>query len=259
MKRLLSLMAVLLVIPLCGFSLDTVELLTTEYEPFCGVKGNTMWCDLVNASFSREGINVTWQSYPQDREKSLVSDGTSVAFLSSTLVVSQAEKPNFVMNDNPMIYVSIVAFYPKAKYPTGLGLKGAGDLKGNTVGVVRGTGSVAVLQKAGVTIDEAPDKDLLMKKLLADRYPMAVIADLTGLYALQQFSPDKVDDYKYDMVYSSPIDLIFSKSNPRAVELRTKFNSGMAKIKADGTFMKILAKYYPNGQVNKSILPKDLQ
>jgi ABC-type amino acid transport substrate-binding protein len=259
MKRILVLMAVLIFTPLFGFSLDTVELLTTEYEPFCGVKGNTMWCDLVNTAFAREGIDVKWQSYPQDREKSMVSEGTSVAFLSSTLVVAQNEKPNFIMNENPMIYVSIVAFFPKKKFPTGLGLRNASDLKGNTVGVVLGTGSVTVLQKAGVTIDGAPDKDSLMKKLVAGRQTIAVVADLTGLYALQESFPNKVDDYKYEMVYSSPIDLIFSKNNFRSVELRNKFNSGISKIKADGTFMKTLTKYYPKGQINKSILPKDMQ
>ena len=258
MKRILALMAVLALIPLFGFA-ETIELLTTEYEPFTGSKGKTMWGDLVNTAFARSGIDVKWTGYPQDREKALVADGTNIAFLSSTLVIAPGEKASFLMNENPMIYVSIVAFYPKDKYPTGLGLKTPADLKGNTVGVVLGTGSVSVLQKAGVTIDGAPDKDLLMKKLVAGRENVAVIADLTGLYALQASFPDKVDSFKYDMVYSSPIDLIFSKKNPRSADLRDKFNAGIAKMKADGTFMKILAQYYPKGQVNKSILPKDMQ
>jgi ABC-type amino acid transport substrate-binding protein len=259
MRQILAFLAVFSFTPLPGFPQQTLNLLTTEYEPFCGVKGNTMWCDLVNSAYAREGIVVRWQSYPQDREKSLVADGTDVAFLSSTLVIGQDERADFVMNESPMIYASIVAFFPKDKFPTGLGLKSAGDLRGNTVGVVLGTGSVTVLQKAGVAIDGAPDKDLLMKKLVVGRENIAVIADLTGLYALQAAFPDKVDAYKYEMVYHSPIDLIFSKKNPRSNELRDKFNSGISKIKADGTFMKILAQYYPKGQINRSILPRDLQ
>jgi polar amino acid transport system substrate-binding protein len=189
----------------------------------------------------------------------LVAEGSNAAFLSSTLVITPEEKASFVMNDDPMIYVSIVAFYPKAKYPAGLGLKSADGLKGMTVGAVLGTGSIGVLQKAGATIDGAPDKDALIKKLVSGRDDIVVIADLTGLYSLKEFFPDKVDAYKYEMAYSSPIDLIFSKKHPRSAELMAKYNDGIAKIKADGSFMKIIAKYYPKDQVNRSILPKDMK
>ena len=80
MTRVLALFAVQIVIPLFCFSQETVELLTTEYEPFCGVRGNTMWCDLVNAAYAREGINVRWLSFPQDREKAMVSAGMKCGF-----------------------------------------------------------------------------------------------------------------------------------------------------------------------------------
>ena len=194
MTRVLALFAVQIVIPLFCFSQETVELLTTEYEPFCGVRGNTMWCDLVNAAYAREGINVRWLSFPQDREKAMVSAGMNAAFLSGTLVVTRDERPGFIMNDEPMIYASIVAFFPREKFPAGLRLKSPGDLKGNVVGVLLGTGSVNVLGAAGVAIDGAPDKDILMEKLVAGRENFAVIADLVGLYTLQALFPDRVDE-----------------------------------------------------------------
>lgn len=259
MKRVIA--VVILAVLGAAFSFaaaEKVELLTTEYSPFCSEKGG-MWCDLVNAAFAREGVEVTWKGYPQDREKTLVADGTNVAFLSGTLVISQEEKPSFTLNENPLIYASIVAFFPKAKYPSGLGVKAPADLKGKTVGVVRGTGSVSVLQTAGANLDMADDKDLLIRKLEAGRYDIAVIADLTGLGSLQSLFPDKINNYKYELVYNSPIDLIFSKKAPNAAGLKAKYDSGIAKIKADGTFLKILARYYPNGQINKSILTKDMQ
>ena len=132
-------------------------------------------------------------------------------------------------------------------------------MKGKTVGVVQGTGSVTVLGKAGVDIDQTPNMSQLIRKLVAGREDIAVIADLTGLYALKELFPDQVDAYGYEVVYSSPIDLVFSKKNPRASDLLNRYNSGIAKIKADGTFMKILARYYPKGQVNRSTLPKDMR
>jgi polar amino acid transport system substrate-binding protein len=258
-KVVLSLLTVLLCSPPSCSSQDVVELLTTEYEPFCGLKGDTMWCDLVNSAFGREGFRVQWRSYPQDREEAMVAEGVSIAFLSGTLVVTPDERPSFIINAEPMIYASIVAFYPKDRYPRGLGLKSAGDLKGKRVGVLQGTGSVNVLEKAGVDLDATPSKDLLMKKLVAGRDDVAVIADLAGLKALKESFPDLVDAYGYELVYNSPIDLIFSKKNPRSVDLLNRFNAGIAKIKADGTFMKILERYYPKGRINKGILPKDLR
>jgi ABC-type amino acid transport substrate-binding protein len=259
MKRVIAVLVVFIFGALFSFANETIELLTTEYEPFCGVKGNTMWCELVNTAFAREGIDIKWKSYPQDREKSMVSDGKSVAFLSGTLVVSQDEKSNFIINENPLIYLNVVAFFSKEKYPTGLGIKNAGDLKGKTVGVILGTGSVSVLQKAGVTIEGAADKGVLIKKLVGERYDIAVVGDLTGLDTLQEYFPDKVGIYKYELVYNSPIDLIFSKKYPDSIVIKNKYDSGISKIKADGTYMKILAKYYPKGNINKNNLPKDMK
>nr|NJM02385.1 amino acid ABC transporter substrate-binding protein [Desulfobacula sp.] len=132
-----------------------------------------------------------------------------------------------------------------------------GDLKNRTVGVVRGTGSVSVLQKAGANLDIANNKDLLMEKLVHGRYDIAVVADLTGLYSLQ--SLNRLGDYGYEPLYRSPLDLMFSKKHPDSAGLKEKFNSGLNKIKEDGTFMKILRKYYPNGQVNKEALPQDMR
>jgi hypothetical protein len=138
MKRIFALVVFSLFTALLSFADQKVELLTTEYEPFCGVKGDTMWCEIVNTAFAREGVVISWKSFPQEREKAMVADGTNAAFLSGTLVVSQEEKPNFMMNENPLIYLNVVAFYSKDKYPTGLGLKSAADLKGKIVGVISG-------------------------------------------------------------------------------------------------------------------------
>jgi polar amino acid transport system substrate-binding protein len=239
------------------FADNTAEILTSEYQPYSGVSGPALGCELINTALAREGVTVKWTILPIERQKILVADGTNMAMAQSPLIIRQDDKPNFILNDNPYLYLSVVAFYSKAKYPSGLGLKSADDLKNKVVGVVRGTGSVGVLQKAGAMLDIADDKDLLMKKLIAGRYDIAVIADLTGLYSLQALN--KIEDYGYEPLYSSPLDLIFSVKNPGSVDLRKKYNSGLAKIKADGTFIKILTKYYPNGKVNKDTLPKDMR
>ena len=240
-----------------GFADATVEILTSEYQPYSGITGPALGCELLNAAFARKGVQVKWKILPQDRQKGMVAAGISIAFAQSIRVVSQAEKTDFIFNDAPYLYLNVVAFYPKTKYPQGLGLKGPDDLKHKTVGVVRGTGSISILQKAGANLDVANDKDLLMKKLIHGRYDIAVVADLTGLYALKTLN--KVNQYGYAPLYSSPLDLIFSKKNPESADMRTKFISGLKQIKADGTYMAILRKYYPNGQINKETLPEDMR
>jgi ABC-type amino acid transport substrate-binding protein len=256
LRRTAAILALAALFPVSGLALDTVEILTTEYEPFCGTNGRTMWCDIVNEALSRGGMSVTWASYPQDREKLMVAEGTSVAFLSSTLVLSRSERPLFVFNDSPMIYADIVAFYPRSSHPEGLGIRKPSDLRGRVVGAILGTGSITVLGNAGVDIDGAPNMDLLMKKLLEGRYDVAVVADLTGLFALGRIAPDKVDLFKYETVYSSPIDLIFSAKSPRAGAIRSKYNEGIAEIKQDGSFKRIVASYYAGASARPSTQPK---
>nr|NJM02384.1 hypothetical protein [Desulfobacula sp.] len=101
-----------------------MEILTSEYQPYSGITGPSLGCELLNAAFGREGVAVKWTILPQERQKSLVAAGANIAFAQSILVVSQDEKPDFIFNDSPYLYLSVVAFYPKAKYPSGLGLKG---------------------------------------------------------------------------------------------------------------------------------------
>ena len=165
-----------------------------------------------------------------------------------------------MLNPEPFIFADVVAFYSTQRFKQGLGLKAPSDLKSFNPGVIRGTGSVAVLTNAGVTMDVSDNLEFLIKKLDLARVDSAVVADQTGLDALKTFlPPNRVSQYSFESVYSSPIDLIFSSTHKDGTLLQALFQEGMAKIKTDGTYLSILRKYYPGSVINRNVLPKDMR
>jgi ABC-type amino acid transport substrate-binding protein len=233
---------------------ERVELLAPDYPPFAGGTGpGGLWCELVSAALGREGVDVGWEFYPLERMKAEVLSGANPGFVNSTLVITPEEAPRLAVSPEPFAYADIVAFYPIDRFPRGLGLHSPVDLRGLRTGAIRGTGSVAVLTKAGVSPDLANDVSSLLRKLVVDRTDVAVVADLAGLAALDSAAPGQTGRYGYESVYRSPIDLIVSRA--RGIDLQTRFLQGMRTIRQDGTYLAILERYYPPGKVNHRVFP----
>lgn len=259
MPRLVSLALLLLAALGLGAQART-EILITEYPPFmsAGEKPG-LWCELAAAALAKEGVKAGFTAQPLDRIKAAVRSGGAVALLNSTLVIAADEASAFLVNPQPYVFAEVVIFYPAARYPAGFRLSSPKDLAGKTVGALRGTGSVAKLTEAGAILELSDDIDSMFKKLGAGRVEMVAVADIAGIEAAKRLLPDGGAGFSYTGFYQSPIDLIFSKGNPEGLVLQGKFKAGLAKIKADGSYLAIVAKYYPAGKINRNILPPELR
>lgn len=262
--RIPALLAILgtlaLVAPESSGAEEGLEVLVTEYPPFMGESGTkSLWCELVEAAFARVGISATFVSRPLERIKSDVAYGIMPVFLNSTLVISPEEAPKLLVGERPMIYAEIVLFYPVSAFPKGFTLHSPAELAGRRVGALRGTGSVTRLTAAGAAFELSNDLDSLFLKLDKGRLEMVAVADITGLETMRRVLPDSGESYRYTTFYKSPIDLVFSRLHPRGPALQAGFSAGLARIKADGTYLSIVSRYYPAGRLNTGILPVDLR
>jgi polar amino acid transport system substrate-binding protein len=239
---------------------QSFEILIPEYPPFTSsTNSEALWCELIQKAFKTENISVTWKTMPLNRMKAQVTVGESIAFVNSRLVLSEKELNQVLLSENSLIYADVVAFYSIRKYPNGIGLNRPEDLRDKYVGTILGTGSTVVMEKAGVRQSKAQDLKGLMNMQRVRRTDVFALADLTGVKALKEYMPDSMNDYKYESIYTSPIDLIFSKKHPKSKFLQKVFENGLNSIKEDGTYMTILKKYYPGGKINRNVLPVDMR
>lgn len=239
---------------------QTVEILVTEYPPFMGSGGReNLWCELAAAAFEREGIQAVFVAQPLERIKASVIAGQKPVFLNSTLVVSREEAADLLMASQPMIYAEIDLFYLADRLPGGFVYNMPADLSGRKVGALRGTGSVTRLAGTGAMTELSNDLESLFHKLDYGRVELVAAADLTGLETARRVMPASLPFLRYAPFYHSPIDLIFSKDHPESKRLMAAFGAGLAKIKADGSYLAIVGRYYPAGHLNASIFPPDVR
>ncbi|MGX7350932.1 His/Glu/Gln/Arg/opine family amino ABC transporter, permease, 3-TM region [Enterococcus canis] len=139
-------------------------------------------------------------------------------------------------------------------------IKSYDDLKGQTVAVKVGTESAAFAEKNqekyGFDVKTYDAADT-MYQVLENGSVAAIFGDYPVLgYAISQGQPLKlVGEKEVGSAYG------FAVKKGQNQELLAKFDKGLAKLKADGTYDEILAKYIDSGQTDtasemKKITPK---
>ena len=78
---------------------------------------------------------------------------------------------------------------------------------------------------------------------------------------MKQIFPAEAANYKYTKAFNrGDVSVVFSKKADPDNAYNTKFKEGLAKIKKNGTYMKIMAKYYGSaGAINKEALSDDMK
>ena len=117
------------------------------------------------------------------------------------------------------------------------------DMKGMTIGVQIGTAYVDVLQKSGLFTEVKLYKNLpdILADVNAARVQAAVFDSPILAYNLSQGQFPRVRIVKsYKPTISGSVGIGVRKSDP---DLLKKINTGLAKLKADGSLEKILAKW----------------
>lgn len=121
-----------------------------------------------------------------------------------------------------------------------------GDLRGKTIGVVRGfTYPAAFTDDVGIKKSEAPDTASLMNMLLAGRFDAIIVNSIVGRYELHSTG-------KISQVKEAPIRLTSQDSKGTVMgfakirnltNLVEAFNRELRKMLADGTIARIEKKY----------------
>lgn len=239
-------MVLFLIHPLPGISGSekTIHLSTINWEPYTGksLPDHGFFSELVTEAFSRMGYRVEFRysswARALRRARNGEVNGLMNAYwkkertrdLSYPDVVWKVREEFIVLRNSPLTYTGNLS-----------------SLKGFNIGVLRGSLQAEELREAGLQVQEIDNQVQNVKKLLRGRIDAALIPRNTFFYHLARLSPqfDKAKikilnpPYKtYDMY------VVFSRKTYDYEKLTADFNRGMALIKADGSFKKILQKHH---------------
>ncbi len=117
------------------------------------------------------------------------------------------------------------------------------DLKGLKVGITRGYPYARALREAkDLKIEEVESDELNAKKLIGGRIAAFVVEEKTGLQAFKNVN--LIDKMQYDQATPlSKQDVYYAfPANDSGKMLAPKISAAMNKMKADGTFGKIMSK-----------------
>lgn len=259
MSRTITVLTFILTLmsPLSG---ERITLLVPDYPPFSpsGTKQG-IWCEIVSRAFEVEGIKVTWTIYPIERANMMVRTGSALGVVNSEIAFTHDYGKTVFRGAPPFFWADVVAFYDSRRFPKGLGISSVRDLERYVTGALRGTGSVHVLQDGGIKLQISDSRESLALKLRIGRIDAMILGDLTGLETVKEYISEMEDLVKYESVYQSPINLIFSLQFPGTDVLAEKFRRGLEKIMADGSYLATVRSYYPQGNINPMVVPPNLR
>ncbi len=239
----------------------TVSVCSVDYQPYTrSDQGEGIWAELVGAAFKTAGVTATWEVLPSARCNDMARKGSILAAFNSVKTWGDADKDLIAAVTPTMFNIDMVAFYDSRKLPKGLEFADVKDLGKYKVGLLQGTGSVAVFTAAGAAFQAIPSIESMVKMLDAGRLDVIVLGDLVGLYNVKKYAPASAEAFHYKSVYSSPVDLGFSTQAPSSKALLDKYLEGMRTIKKNGTYMAIFAKYYGGAaKINRNSLSVDMR
>ncbi len=221
---------------------EEVTIVTGEWAPFISkqLPGNGPHTEVVVAAYKAAGIETKVKLVPWKRALKELKEGTSLCSHSWGQTDKRKEFANFSV---PLFKSRDVFIFLKSKLPN-FEYTSLDALKAYKVAGLAGYSHVEKFKKAGLKLDMSSDLATALKKLKLGRVDLVCEDDAVVIDMIKKkFAADK-DNFglSKNSFASNDMFMMFSKTAPDSDKYREKFNAGVAKIKADGTYDAIMAK-----------------
>ena len=213
-----------------------------DWIPYTRADGTGLANEIIAAAFKSVGIDVKFKVMPYNRILKLVEWGDLLGGFNVPL--DEESKKKYVLGNMPL-YHAVSAYYQNKEKS----LKGKNRdelVNKEKIGVVLGYGYgdhfLQAVEKGNIIKEVSRSEKINLKKLAVGRIDATIIYDKTASVLVKELG---LED-KIEMVFqneTTPIFLAFSKKNPKSQYYADKLDKGMAKIKKDGTYQKIMDSY----------------
>jgi polar amino acid transport system substrate-binding protein len=129
------------------------------------------------------------------------------------------------------------------------------DLKGHTLGVLRGTmEDKTYFLNNGISVEESDSIESLLKKLKRGRIDFCILVDGTGRYTIAQLFPAEQSQFIHQVIPGSarPIAIMIDTSTAVGVAIAKRYQRALDKTLKSREYQAILENFY-----GKNNIPKD--
>jgi polar amino acid transport system substrate-binding protein len=189
----------------------TISIGGVFYPPFFFEDGSGAATDMLNEALGKIGYSANIMLFPLARAIVMVNSGN----IQAAFLFPQTDPQTTVKI--PIYYAAHIFLFKKSRFPRGLHYNKLSDLKDYIIGAHIGSGySKRILQEgAGLQLDYAPDIEMNLKKLAAQRIDLFAIFDITAHALLVSIFPDRTEEFGFSKPFVlTPLCLIFSKKYP---------------------------------------------
>lgn len=220
-----------------------VVLVTGEFPPYSGEKlpGKGFISELVMAAAKAANIEVDLSFVPWARCEAMIKDGT--AFASFPYAITDERKKTVDFSSGIYDAPEKIFYYEgNGKNIDWTSLK---DFQNSKFGGVRSYFYMDALNKNGIKVDVTNSTESAIAMLQAGRFEYLIENELVARSYINAKYANDAAKFKTlaKTYYQNTSHLMVSRSYPGSKELLQKFNAGLATIRQDGTYNKILTKY----------------
>lgn len=235
---------------------ETIIISTDDHPPL--IQGHSgpkykpgIMTDLAKAAFEAQGHEVRFLYVPAARTSWSIIEEKAHAVV-GPLGWFRGDAADKIVSV-PIYPAAFHFFYLKRKFPQGLSYQRLEELKSYKVGYMFGGAASRLLDDAGLSVDYVNDRDQNTRKLYLGRIDLLVTEGTGGWASIAKLYPTQLADFEKSdqIILDAPGNVIFKKEN---TELFANFQKGLAEIKKNGTYMKIVQRYFPPDGIPKGIL-----
>ena len=168
--------------------------------------------------------------------------------------------PEFFLSDHdfsaivPIAVSRLALFYYKPHHNKGITYKKLEDLKGYTIGVMKGSilrKDLSFFNEYGINFEQSYSKESLFKKLKLGRLDLSIEIELSGLLIIDRLFHDEANKFRRIEIQRSitPVTVMIESNSPNGRLLGENIKKGLEVIIKNGKYHEILEKYYGEGNI----------
>lgn len=236
----------------------TVSIAAFEYPPIYQIgpdKGSS--CDLALAAFRAAGVKARISFYPVRRMVAMVASGEVTCGLGGRVLFSGAESDGRVTVAETLQYVRQTFFYDLRRHPGGFAYARLEELQPFSIGVLGGSGIMRILeQEPGLRLSPNTTHEGSARQLQAGRIDLWAVVDITGLKHLRELFGEEADHFKDTRAFNlGDVSIAFSEARDPNHQYAELFRRGLAAIKKNGEYRRIMSRYYGPALTQESLTP----
>ena len=227
-------------------TISQIEFITGEWPPYTSesLPGYGPAAILVSAVCEKIGITPVFLFRPWKRAETELLNGK--AFAAFPYAKTNQRKNKFLFSDILYSTTTVLMYHQNKIKPDLLNYKAVKDLRGYTIGGIRGGFYESILKHKGINFEGTNSIEQSLNKLKIGRVDLCIGGKLVLYDAVNTFFPEDIKKFKVlgqSFGEKTHAYLMISKSYPRSEKIREKFNHGLSQLIKSGDYIQLINKY----------------